>query len=131
MILSPRRLNASVCRSRQNAPQSLPWIASMWKPLTLALLCQLFLTLQAWAQTQPISAVDVRLWAASCAACHGTHGKAEGAGLYLAGRPSQDLYTKLMGYKNGSIAATVMAQHAKGYSDEELLKLAEHFSNIK
>ena len=86
------------------------------------------------AQPAPAAAatdMDVRLWAASCAACHGTHGKAEGAGMRLAGRPAADLYASLSAYKNGSRPATVMHQHAKGYSDAELKKLADHFSTIK
>lgn len=82
-------------------------------------------------QAQTTSAADVRLWAASCAACHGTHGKAEGAGLYIAGKPAKELYSDLMGYKAGTKPATVMHQHAKGYSDNELRLLAEHFSSIK
>lgn len=77
------------------------------------------------------SAGDVRLWAASCAACHGTHGKAEGAGLTLAGKPANELYGSLIAYKTGTKAATVMHQHAKGYADEELRALADHFSKIK
>jgi cytochrome subunit of sulfide dehydrogenase len=96
----------------------------------LATLC---MALPAWtvqAQTAP-SVADVRLWAASCAACHGTHGKADGAGLYIAGKPAKELYDDLLGYKNGTRPATVMHQHAKGYSDEELRSLANYFSNIK
>ena len=69
--------------------------------------------------------------AASCAACHGTHGRAEGAGLHLAGRPVKELYDALIAYKTGTKAATVMHQHAKGYTDEELRALADHFSKVK
>jgi cytochrome c553 len=83
------------------------------------------------AKAQTPNAADVRLWAASCAACHGTNGKASGAGLHIAGKPVKDLYNDLMGYKAGTKTATVMHQHAKGYSDNELRLLAEHFSNIK
>ena len=77
------------------------------------------------------SASDVRLWAASCAACHGTHGRAEGAGLNLAGRPANELYELLIAYKTGTKAATVMHQHAKGYTDGELRALSDHFSKFK
>lgn len=77
------------------------------------------------------SAPEVRLWAASCAACHGTDGKAEGTGLYLAGRPADELYQRLIAYKTGKLPATVMHQHAKGYTDEELRRLADHFSRIQ
>jgi len=84
------------------------------------------------AQPAPaISETDVRLWAASCAACHGTNGKAEGAGLNLAGQPAKRLYDALIAYKTDKRAATIMHQHAKGYSDLELLKIAEYFSKVK
>lgn len=102
-------------------------ISSFFLSLFLALL-----TPASNAQTSlPPNASDVRLWAASCAACHGTHGKADGAGFHLAGKPAIELYEELMAFKNGTRKATVMHQHAKGYSDEELLKLAEFFSKIK
>jgi cytochrome c553 len=83
------------------------------------------------AQKQAVSGEDVRLWAASCSACHGPHGKAEGAGLYLAGVQADKLYTALLDFKSGKRAATVMHQHAKGYSDDELKALAEHFARVK
>lgn len=85
----------------------------------------------ALAQAAAIGPGDVRLWAASCAACHGPHGKAEGAGMYLAGVPADKLYKRLLEFKQGTRAATIMHQHAKGYSDPELQALAEHFSKIK
>lgn len=97
----------------------------------LAISCLLLQCSYASAQSPAILESDVRLWAASCAACHGTHGKAEGAGLYLAGKPAAELYEHLIAYKNGTRPATVMHQHARGYSDEELRRLADHFSNIK
>jgi cytochrome c553 len=97
--------------------------------------------LSSGAQTGAISSTDVRLWAASCAACHGTNGKAEGAGLYLVRRLSKELYAKLIGYKDGTIPATIMHhhapactsmhQHAKGYANQKLLKIAGYFSAIK
>ncbi len=104
--------------------------ATRIKHRLLVTLCMALSAGFAHAQTAP-SAADVRLWAASCAACHGTHGKAEGAGLYIAGKPAKELYDDLLGYKNGTRTATVMHQHAKGYSDDELRLLANYFSNIK
>ncbi len=75
--------------------------------------------------------METRLMAASCAACHGHEGRSTGVGLPLAGQPAETLYTKLIAFKNGKAAATVMHQHAKGYSDQELRHLAEFFSGIK
>jgi sulfide dehydrogenase cytochrome subunit len=74
---------------------------------------------------------ETRLWAASCAACHGTDGKASGAALPLAGKTAEHLYTSLLGFKSGERPSTVMHRHAKGYSDAELQRLAEHFAGIK
>jgi cytochrome c553 len=70
-------------------------------------------------------------WAASCAACHGTDGRSEGGMPSLAGR-SEDALVKLMvEFRENKRFATVMHQHAKGYTDEEIRKIARHFSQVK
>jgi len=74
---------------------------------------------------------QAQLWASSCMSCHGPGGKAVGTGLAIGGKPAQELYNKLLGYKNGKLPATVMHQHAKGYSDEELSRIADHFASLK
>ena len=77
-----------------------------------------------------LSPAGVRALAANCAACHGTHGKpAPGSTLAgLAGKPKDELLTAMTQFKQGKKPATVMHQLAKGYSDEELAALADHFS---
>jgi sulfide dehydrogenase cytochrome subunit len=77
-----------------------------------------------------LSPAGVRALAANCAACHGTHGKpAPGSTLAgLAGKPRDELLTAMTQFKQGKKPATVMHQLAKGYSDEELAALADHFS---
>lgn len=72
--------------------------------------------------------LQARAWAASCAACHGTNGKSLGGIASIAGLDKQQLLDKLLAYKNGTLPATVMHQHAKGYTDAELARLADHFS---
>lgn len=81
-----------------------------------------------WGQS---AEMEIRLMAASCASCHGHDGRSTGVGLPLAGQTAEALSTKLLGFKSGQIPATVMQQHAKGYSDEELKHLAQHFSQLK
>ncbi|MCG5501983.1 c-type cytochrome [Ectothiorhodospira lacustris] len=71
---------------------------------------------------------SVRSWAASCAACHGTDGRAIAGSTALAGRDGEDLYQLLIEFKTGERPATVMHQHAKGYSDAELRALANWFA---
>lgn len=87
--------------------------------------------LAALAQGKPPSPLQVSVWASSCMACHGPEGRAEGTGLTLGGRAVDDLLGKLMGYKGGQLRATIMHQHTKGYSDDELRRIAEYFSNLK
>jgi len=80
------------------------------------------------AQAQADPALQTRAWAASCAACHGTGGASNGAIPSINGQDKQVLLTKLLAYKRDQLPATVMHQHAKGYSDAELERLADHFS---
>jgi sulfide dehydrogenase cytochrome subunit len=75
--------------------------------------------------------LQARSWAASCAACHGTEGRAVGGMPVLAGKPKEDLYKALKAFKDGSKPATVMHQHAKGYTDEQLERIAEYFAKQK
>lgn len=88
----------------------------------------------AWAQAAAPAAVapselQVAVWAASCMACHGTDGKAEGTSLRLHGRTADELLGALRAYRSGERAATVMHQHAKGYTDDELQRIAQHFAS--
>jgi cytochrome c553 len=64
-------------------------------------------------------------------ACHGTDGRAEGVGLTLNGKTSEELTKTLLESKSGKRAGTIMPQHVKGYSDDELKRIAQYFSQIK
>lgn len=93
----------------------------------------LLMPLDAGSQTlaRDPAAFQVQVWAASCMACHGPEGRAEGTGLTIGGRPAQDLLGKMLGYKSGKLKATIMHQHVKGYSDQELGRIAEYFASLK
>ena len=69
-----------------------------------------------------------RSLAATCAACHGTDGKSVGGTAVLAGIDKAAFITQMKAFKSGQRKATVMHQHAKGYSDEEIEKMATYFS---
>ena len=74
---------------------------------------------------------QVRVWAAACANCHGTEGRALQGNEPLAGKDKDELYTKLMDFKSGRKPATIMHQLSKGYTDEQLQQLAAYFSALK
>ncbi|HPU81488.1 c-type cytochrome [Accumulibacter sp.] len=73
----------------------------------------------------------VAYFAANCANCHGTDGKASGAIPALAGRDRAYLEETMQAFKTGARPATIMHQLAKGYSDEEIAVLADYFAKQK
>jgi cytochrome subunit of sulfide dehydrogenase len=79
----------------------------------------------------PVSDLQVAVWSSSCMACHGTDGKAEGTGLRIQGLPAADIYKSLLAFKTGSRQGTIMHQHAKGYTDAELQRIAQHFGALQ
>ncbi len=88
------------------------------------------------AENTATDTVHIRSLAASCAACHGTNGKAASAvgdsgvsGAVLAGMDKGQLNSKLMAFKSGAVASTVMHRHAKGLTDDEIQALADYFSS--
>jgi cytochrome subunit of sulfide dehydrogenase len=66
--------------------------------------------------------------AANCAACHGTSGRARGAMPALAGRPKDDIVSKVGEFRDGKRASTVMQQLARGYSDAQIEAAAAYFA---
>lgn len=73
----------------------------------------------------------VKVWAAACASCHGTDGRAQPGMSALAGREAGELSHALLAFKAGTRPATVMHQLAKGYSDEQLRQIAAYFAAQK
>ena len=74
---------------------------------------------------------STRSLAATCTACHGTDGiSAGGVPPGLAGRNKDDLLQQLKDFKAGRRSATVMHQLARGYSDEQLERIAGWFAVV-
>lgn len=68
---------------------------------------------------------------ASCFACHGTDGNSEGGMPVLAGVDKAWFVSQMNDFKSGARPATVMHQHARGYTDEEIELLAGFFAAQK
>ncbi len=69
--------------------------------------------------------------AAACASCHGTNGKSMGQMDNLAGMPKHRIIEYMKEFKAGTRPATVMQQLAKGYSDAQIVAIADYFSAQK
>ncbi len=80
------------------------------------------------AQTDPL---QVRSWAAACANCHGTNGRAQPGNESLAGANKDEMLKKLKDFKSGAKPATIMHQLSKGYTDEQLDAIATWFAAQK
>ncbi len=76
-------------------------------------------------------ATHARSMAATCYSCHGTDGKSHSAIPPLAGMEKDYFVQQMKDFKSGKREATVMHQHAKGYTDEEFAQMADIFAAIK
>ena len=95
--------------------------------------CLALIGAMAGAQAQPTSdTLQLRSLAATCAACHGTDGRAvPDAGIVgLRGRDRNELATRLLAFRDGTRPATVMHQIAKGYTPEQIDQLAAYFAGL-
>jgi len=65
----------------------------------------------------------------TCAGCHGTNGNSQGpATPSLAGASKDYLIEVMEYYKTGERASTIMGRIAKGYTKEEIERIADFFS---
>ncbi|MDT8311384.1 MAG: c-type cytochrome [Methylophaga sp.] len=72
---------------------------------------------------------DMRLMAASCAACHGTNGHSQSDLMAsLAGMETDYFIDRMLAFKAGEADSTVMHHHATGYSEAEIRQLADFFA---
>jgi len=99
--------------------------------MKLLLTAATWLALSGLAQAQ-IDPLQARSLAASCAACHGTDGRAQPGMVSLAGSNKDDMIRKMLDYKADRVpAATIMHQLSKGYTDEQIAAIATYFAAQK
>jgi len=78
------------------------------------------------------SDADASMLANTCNGCHGPNGVSQGpATPTIAGMNKFYLVESLKAYRDGGARpSTIMARIAKGYSDDEIKKIAGHFSSM-
>ncbi len=73
-------------------------------------------------------ALLARNLAATCASCHGTNGRSLGDMPSLQGLTAENIVAAMADFKSGTRPATVMHQIAKGYTDEQIKRVAGYFA---
>ena len=88
------------------------------------------LTSGAVAMAQDPQALYLQSLAVTCAACHGTNGRAvAGPGVRaLAGMDKDELVRRMSAFKSGIRPATVMRQISLGYSEAQIERIAGYFA---
>jgi sulfide dehydrogenase cytochrome subunit len=87
------------------------------------------LAISGMVQAAPPSAA---MLANACAGCHGTNGASAGPSMpSLAGQSKVFFIDAMKKFKSGDREATVMGRLAKGYTDEQIVALADFFANQK
>jgi cytochrome c553 len=94
------------------------------------LMAGLFVSLLGATSLANAQSLQVKQWAASCAACHGTDGYSEGGMASLAGQNKAEMIKKMNEYKTGKRAATIMHQLSKGYTDEQIEQISAYFASL-
>ena len=84
------------------------------------------------AQTTTIGKAppEGRLLACKCFQCHGTNGKGPGFDK-LAGKSSTEIYKDLKEFQSGKEGNGIMAKHANGYTDAQMLSLSKWLTTQK
>ena len=67
----------------------------------------------------------------SCAGCHGTDGHSPGSIPDISDKSAEYIRTSMEEFRSGKRESTVMGRQAKGYTDEEILLIAEYFAKRK
>lgn len=88
-------------------------------------------TLAVAAPSMAAEDVSGRNWAATCTGCHGTTGRSEGSIPALIGLQKAYIVTAMREFREGTRPATVMHQLAKGYTDEQVDRIAEVLASQK
>lgn len=89
------------------------------------------LVLMASASAMAADLPKAQYLAANCANCHGTNGNSVGGLASLAGYDKAKFVETMKAFQSGKRPATIMHQLSKGYTDAQILAMAEYFADQK
>lgn len=79
-----------------------------------------------------MSGASTSMLTQTCNGCHGFNGASSGPAIPNIGGISKDYMIELMqAYKSGDTKSTIMGRIAAGYSEEEIVQLADYFAGQK
>ena len=99
------------------------------KPIQARLLLMLALG-AAPAMAADISPQAAANMASNCFSCHGPEGRSPGTMPSLHNLTAGNIVSLLKQFRSGERPSTVMGRHAKGYSDDEIIALANYISSL-
>lgn len=79
---------------------------------------------------KPVTSTSARNIAENCFACHGPDGRSPGAIPSLSRLSAERIAARLKDFKTGAEPSTVMARHAKAYSDAEIQAVANYIAAL-
>ena len=82
----------------------------------------------AFSVAAPARAADLQLLAGSCSGCHANSAKLNTAIPRIRGLPATVIVEAMRSFRSGRRPATVMDRIAKGFTDDEIGRMAEYFS---
>ena len=101
-------------------------------PLRIAAACvgavALFGAVAASAQTAISRGAVI---ATTCYTCHGTHGASPSSIPSIDYIPPERMIETLKAYRAGQRFSTIMGRHASGYTDEEIVEVANYFGSLQ
>ncbi len=109
-------------------------ISKRAEPMKRRMMCGFMLLISGsdWSASVLAETASAEMLGYSCAGCHGTNGSSNGpATPSLAGASKEYIIEAMAAYRTGDRAVSIMSRIAKGYSKEEIERLAAFFSRQK
>lgn len=80
------------------------------------------------APPELLSGASASMLSNTCNGCHGSDGASNGPAIPVIAGLSKEYFVDVMkGFASGDVPSTIMGRIAKGYTEEELKQLADHF----